>query len=237
MSKDIVKVTDYAVMAHDTAELAEIIKEAAGVNGINPITDLDQIHIPAGGGSSWELPALDGTKAAKAFNGVIIHHQDARAYWAQGLEESGGDSPPDCSSIDGITGTGDPGGKCATCPLAQFGSDEKERGQACKALKLMYILLPDIMLPIALRLPPSSLKTARQYLVRLASHGIRPHQVITTFGLEPEKNPDGIKYSRCTLKVAEQLTAQQASEMAAYASQIKPALTPVTLRPQDAEAA
>ena len=38
--------------------------------------------------------------------------------------------PLRCQALDGLHGVGDPGGSCLTCPLAQFGTSEKEGSNA-----------------------------------------------------------------------------------------------------------
>jgi hypothetical protein len=52
--------------------------------------------------------------------GVILIDRQGRSYWREGNVDA-----PDCRSLDNITGQGNPGGRCGTCPLAQFGSDKK----------------------------------------------------------------------------------------------------------------
>lgn len=221
--KEIV-VKDYAALVA-TDDVAEIIKEAAGATGIDPQTDLDRVHIPAGGGIAWEIPTLEGEESEKAIEGVIVHHSDARAYWTQSFEESGGGTPPDCASKDGVFGTGEPGGECATCPLAQFGSaDGDSDAQACKQMKVLYIMRPDSILPMAVALPPTSLKAARKYLLRLASRGIRPHQVLTKISLEKDKSASGISYSKASFEMAGMIEKDDAEKMGAYAATLKPVL-------------
>ena len=215
---------EYKALAN-AAEVGEIIAEAAGAQGIDPQRDLDRVHIPAGGGIAWEIPTMEGSDSSKTIEGVIVHHSDARAYWNKSFDESGGGTPPDCSSTDAAVGVGDPGGNCAQCPLAQFGSAAGEsNAQACKQMKILYIMQPDSILPMAVALPPTSIKPARQYLLRLAARGIRPHQVLTKINLEKDKSADGISYSKATFEMAGYVKGEDAEKMGEYAAGLKPVL-------------
>jgi len=49
----------------------------------------------------------------------------AQAYWSVPMEQSEGNMPPDCYSLDARTGIGKPGGDCHACPFAEFRSDLK----------------------------------------------------------------------------------------------------------------
>jgi hypothetical protein len=223
MSKEIA-LKDYAALAV-SEDISTIIAEAAGPSGIDPQTDLDRVHIPAGGGQVWEIPTLEGSDAAKEIEGVIVHHNQARAYWRQSFEESGGGTPPDCSSRDGYDGIGDPGGDCAKCPFAQFGSgNEETNSQACKQMTIVYMMRPDSILPMAVALPPTSIKPARAYLLRLASRGIRPHEVVTRIKLESAQSGSGIKYSKASFEMAGRVDKKDAEKMGAYAKSLKPVL-------------
>jgi hypothetical protein len=52
--------------------------------------------------------------------GVILIDRLGRSYWREGNVDA-----PNCRSLDAITGQGDPGGHCVSCPLSQFGKDNK----------------------------------------------------------------------------------------------------------------
>lgn len=225
MTKEIATIqpSNYAVCNMPAKDLAEIIREAAGESGFTS-KDLDRVKIPSGGGVAWEIPSLSGVDTAKELVGVIIHHQDARAYWKQGIEEAGGNQPPDCSSSDGRNGLGTPGGSCTTCPLAAFGSDSKGNGQACKAAKILYMVTQETLLPIAVVMAPTSIKPLRQYLIRLASRGLRPSSVVTSITLEKTKNADGITYAKAVPAMKEALPPEQASAIAKYAETFRAAM-------------
>lgn len=198
------------------------ISENVGVGGITEF-DFDRIKIPAGGGLAFNVTTLEGETAEKSITGVIVLARDARAYWSVPMEQSGGNTPPDCHSNDSIAGIGAPGGDCAKCPLAQFGSDKKSgRGQACKAIRQLFLLRSDSLLPVVLALPPTSLKAAKQYMLRLAGQGVPYWAVATKIGLETAQNAQGIKYSRATFGFVGLLSEEQKAKAKQYSDMLKP---------------
>jgi hypothetical protein len=211
-------------VAQQGAEALVLLRDVAGPGGIKP-GDLDRVKVPAGGGTAWEIPTVDGTEASKSIEGVIVYHHDARAYWSSSMETNGGGSPPDCYSPDGFSGVGEPGGACSVCPHAQFGSDANGRGQACKASKRLYMVLPESALPVIVTLPATSLKNARQYFLRLAARGTRLHQVITKVGLSKVKTSDGIAYSVATFESGGLIDGADAEKFANYASAFQQMVT------------
>ena len=100
---------------------------------------LDRVKLPAGGGTAFEVPADDGegTDMVKELRGVILFNHPAYAMYRD--KYAGGNAAPDCSSFDGITGCGNPGGACADCPYNKFGSGDG-KSKLCKNKRLLYIL-------------------------------------------------------------------------------------------------
>jgi hypothetical protein len=178
---------------------------------------------------------------------VIVLARDARAYWQKSLDEGGGNQPPDCHSNDGVCGIGTPGGSCVPtqidkgCPLAQFGSDTKlvngaavaGRGQACKAIRQLFLLRGDSLLPVVLALPPTSLKAAKQYMLRLAGQGVPYWAAVTKIGLESAQNAGGIKYSKATFAFAGMLTEEQKAKAKQYSDMLKPLVTNMVVDVKD----
>ncbi len=226
---EIAKVENYAIQTVDHKEITALLRDAAGPQGITP-EDLDRVSIPTGGAQVWTVPTLEGEESRKEVVGIVVHHQDVRAYWSKTLEESGGSEAPDCSSPDAITGFGEPGGACAKCPLAQWGTDKRGRGQACKACKVLFLLLPDSMLPITVTLAPTSIAPARKYLLRLASRALKPQAVITRLVLEKAKNQDGIAYSVAALSMVGSAPKELAATAWKYAQEFKDILGKVSVQ-------
>lgn len=229
----VVPVGEYAVLKHDPAEIREVIEANIGNEGVTDF-DLQRVTVPAGGALHWSIERLDGEDSVKTIVGVIIAARTVRAFWSRPLEESGGGTPPDCTSSDGLVGEGTPGGDCRECPYAQWGSDPKGgRGQACKQMRPLFLLEPESLLPIVVVVPPTSLKALRSYMLTLASSALPYYKVVTELGLARERNADGIEYARIVPKLAERLTSEQAAQMKAYAAALQPAVDSYKVSEED----
>ena len=133
----------------------------------------------------------------KEFEGIILDTNRINAWWDQSYDETGGGTPPDCFSMNGIEpdlNCNMPQAKrCAECEKNKFGSDG--RGKACKNMKRVHIMLEDEMLPHRLTLPPSNLKAIDMYISLLTSKGMPYQLVVTNFKLKKAQNKDGIAFS------------------------------------------
>lgn len=199
MSEELVPVEDrYPVLTGDSGEFAEILAANFGDQGLNP-TDLEMLRVPSGGGTTWEIATLAGTDSVRELEAIIVIWLSPRSYWESRPSDDGETVPPDCFSERGDYGQGEfgpgsegnPEGKCEDCPMNVWGSaadDEnpKARGKACRESRLLYLLRPGEMLPMGLRLPPTSMQAFRAYTTRLASAGKKYCAVITKFSLKPQ---------------------------------------------------
>ena len=221
---ELATVKSYAIVkAGGIESIGELIKENVGNEGITP-WDLDRVKMPSGGGMSWELPTEGGMTPTVEFEGVIIHHQAARVYWESDMA-SGGGTPPNCSSNNGASGVGDPGGSCSNCPFAQFGTEAGGgRGQACKQIKRLFIMRQESLLPLMISLPPTSLSVVKKYMLRLTSYQRAYHSVITKFGLEKATSKDGIEYAKVVLTMAGPLSPEDSAIMKGLSESLKPYL-------------
>ena len=132
-----------------------------------------------------------------------------------------------------------PGGVCAACPLAKFGSDPKDqRGQACKQMKQLFILRPSNVLPDLLQVPPTSVKNARSYLTRLMAQGAPYYKVLTAVTLNRQKNPSGISYSEAEFHFVRMLTPAEQEAARNYHQMIRglTELAPLDTQPADTSA-
>lgn len=239
-STDLVKPDNYAILSQPSGDLMEVIESNIGGQQLSEF-DLDRISMPAGGGKTWEVPTLEGTEPQKEIEGVIVFYKDVRSFWKE--EYSGGNEPPDCSSPDAQFATGDPGvavpddelGRhiCAQCPNAQFGSDKKGRGQACKLGRMLFVVTPEDLLPVVVSLPPTSVRPAQQFFLRLARRGVPYHGVVTKIGLDQTDSNDGIKYSYATFSMAGRLDAEAAQTIKDYSEKLAPAFQRAELRGED----
>ena len=229
MAKELaVKETAQFMVLENAKGAIEALKSNLEGENLSPM-DLDRVSVPAGGGVSWCIPTLAGDENTPEIVGVIVAVQNCRAMW-QGDFTGGGD-PPDCSSDDGITGMGDPGGNCKLCPLAQFGSDNREKGQKCKSIKRLFLLRPASMLPLVVNLPPTSIRPATRDLLRLAGVGLKYQVAVTRITLEKTKNSEGIAYSVASFALVARLDPGQSKDMEDYAK----CMGPLLRRPMVAE--
>jgi hypothetical protein len=194
---------------------AAMAEELDGLEG-----SFDRVKIPAGGTIMFELPGdeADEPETVKEFSAVILHHHPVLQYYKE--KYTGGSNPPDCGSLDGVTGEGDPGGVCAKCPLAQFGSGENG-GKACKNRRRLFLLREGEIFPLLLSLPTGSLKEYSRYIKRLLSRGNKSNMVVTRFTLKKATNNSGIAYSQAAFAVDRPLTTEEQALIGRLTEQVK----------------
>ena len=196
--------------------LAEALTSELGGMDIS----FDRVSIPAAGGQAFEVPGeLPGeTDMVKDFSGVILFHHPMFTYYSERF--NGGNNAPDCGSYDGVTGVGNPGGTCASCPLNQFGSGENG-GKACKNKRRIYVLREGELIPILLVLPAGSMKEFAVYIKRLLAKGKKSNSVVTKFSLKKVTNASGIAYSQAQFAVDRVLSAEELPFVQAMSDQVK----------------
>ncbi|RTL08099.1 MAG: hypothetical protein EKK62_09660 [Acidimicrobiia bacterium] len=169
------------------------------------VIDLPRVKVPSGGSVAWTIPSLEGEEVSKEIVCVIATAQaNQKAWWRNGLGSGNGASAPDCSSTDGVSGDGNNSMDgaaanngthlCRTCPWNQFGSARRDdgtpgAGKDCKDFTRLFLLRPNDMLPLVLALPPTSIKGLREFTLKLASRGLKFHQVAVRLTLESVKTP------------------------------------------------
>jgi hypothetical protein len=192
------------------------------------ISDLPTITVPSGGGTSWEVPTPEGPRPTQFIEGIILSIQTQRAYWENPNPQIG--TPPNCLSRDGIHGIGNPGGACGDCPLNEFGSKvgqngQETRGKACSEKRVLYLLLPDMSMPVVLRAPAMSLKAVKNYRIALFNQKVGFDAVITKIGLEKRVNGTGQPYSALTLamvgRIPDETRAQLKPMLAVWQGMLK----------------
>lgn len=230
----------YAILRQDISALPAILSANVGAEGINEF-DMDRVGVPSGGGLAWSVPDLNGEpEAVPEIVGVILFHGDRRAYWSVSYDDSGGGSPPDCSSIDGRSGIGYIRGEtktetssptvrnCKTCPMSQWGSETQKpgkppsNGQACCQRKVAFLLRENDVLPLIVDLAPTSIKTFNQFMLRLTSRGIPCYGAVVGLKLRMEQSSGGIKYSVVSPRLLASLSEADRTKMGGIASAMKP---------------
>lgn len=204
------------------ADLAEAVAEE--MDGLGSLS-FDRVKIPSGGGLAFELPGEneDDTETAPQIDCVILDHHPVNAYWAD--QYAGGNEQPDCSSIDGKQGVDRTTGEiksCENCQFNKFGSDKNGTGKACKNVHRLYLLREGSPVPVLLALPPTSLKSMRDYVgKKILLKGMRCHQALTRITLKKEKNAGGITYSRAVFTFMDKLTPEQQKQAEAMRTMVQ----------------
>jgi hypothetical protein len=230
-----VAVTDganFAVCTVDPAVLTEVITENVGPD-LN-IFDLDKLIIPSSGGTFWAISTLQGDKMVDHIDGILIYFQDVRGYWATSFEDNPG-QPPACSSTDCRQGEGTPGGDCLKCPLAEFGSANKGEGQACTQSRRLFLLTEGSLLPVMIVCPPTSLKNARKYFIKLAGFNVPYHGVITRLKLSKDKNTGGVEFSKVEFETISPIKEAPHAKIQSYRDMINGALGAIPIDSSDFE--
>ena len=230
MSDKLAKITEFRAItpsgdADDGLFGAAEVSENIGGGTISP-SQLDRVKVPSGGGMAWEVPTLDGKgDVVKELDVIIVAARDVRSYYSEKYD--GGNTPPDCYSLDCKTGVGEPGGDCSLCPFSQWGSavDDKGNatdGQACSQRKMMLCIQKDSTLPFLINVPPSSLKTVGTYFLRLAGGGLPYWGVVTKLALQKAQSQSGITFSRIAPEYVRTLTADEVPGIRRYRANLLP---------------
>ncbi len=201
------------------ADLVEMLAEE--MEGLT--LAFDRIKIPAGGGLAYEVPSdnPDSPDMVKEFKAVILHHHPIHALYKE--KYTGGNTPPDCSSIDGHIGIDTETGEireCRDCPNNKFGSGENG-SKACKQRRRVYILRQGEALPTILSIPTGSLSEFSKYIIRLLSKGKKSNAVVTKFSLKKAQNAGGISYSQAVFAVDRDLYDEEKAVVCKLSEQIK----------------
>jgi hypothetical protein len=219
-------VEHFAIMSIDPQELREIVRENIG-ESLSRL-DLPTVRVPTAGGLSWTVPDVEGEVSEKTLRGIVIYQTVARGYWEETFDASGGGTPPTCYSHDGKRGVGTPGGDCARCPLNQWGSDRRGgNGKACREMRLIFLLRENTVLPLVVVMPPTSVKAAHQFFLKLGARRLQSWGVITEITLAQAISRTGIKYSKAAFRAAGRLSPAQTARLKSSLEVLTPALSGV----------
>lgn len=214
----VISAEQFPVVANEGA--MQIIRENLGGELPSP-TDFTRIKVPAGGGTTWAIPTIDGEEeSAKSIEGIIVYIARRRAYWESNNPTG---EPPQCASTDCLTGVGKPGGPCEDCSFNLFGSAHRQdgtagRGKACKESKLLFILRAGQVLPDVVVVPPGSLRAMKNYQVKL---GMPYWSLVTRLVLEKTQNKDGIAFAQIRPSRVGMLDQATAQRILGYVQELK----------------
>lgn len=185
-----------------------------------------RVRTPAGGGKAFDILTGDEERDASvpSFSGVIVYQHRCNALFD---EDAQGNTPPLCSSIDGVRGLDSRTGEvksCKNCPHNEYGTAKNGRGKACKNMHKLYIMTEGIPVPLVLCLAPTSLKNYQNYcLSSLAMRRLKPETVLTEFGLAVGQNADGVRYSKVKFKLLGTLSEEAQAATAFFAAGLREA--------------
>ena len=96
-------------------------------------------------------------------------------------------------------------------------------------MRQLFIVRENDILPLVLTLPPTSIKPAKQYFMRLASKGIKYTHAVTRITLEKAKSGEGITYSKAAFALVKQLEPAVCTKIDAFVESIRPMLETVSI--------
>ena len=178
--------------------------------------------IPGGGVLQFELPGEDPENPdyVQTLEGVILFNHSANSYWPAGGEYDD-NTPPQCQSVDGKVGYGDPGGICEACDYNKFGSDPNGGGKACKNMRVLYLLRSGEMMPIQLSLPPTSIRPYTTFVnSAFLLRGRRVCSGLVQIGLR-KGSSNGFTYSVATFKKLRDFEGEELAQVCAYADSFR----------------
>ena len=178
--------------------------------------------IPGGGVLQFELPGEDPENPGyvQTLEGVILFNHSANSYWPAGSEYDD-NTPPQCQSVDGKVGYGDPGGICEACDYNKFGSDPNGGGKACKNMRVLYLLRSGEMMPIQLSLPPTSIRPYTTFVnSAFLLRGRRVCSGLVQIGLR-KGSSNGFTYSVATFKKLRDFEGEELAQVCAYADSFR----------------
>ena len=176
----------------------------------------DVVKSPSGGSTVFSVPGLNGDEAATELTGIILDYTTPRAYWTTPEPVEG--TPPDCMSVNSIISTD--GKSCAHCPYNDFGSkDGESNAKACKESVLLFLLRPNTILPLLVRVPVTSKARFLRYTTRLAGELMSISAVVSKITLERATSRGGKPYALFKFEATDTLDTDTTVQAKAYAQQ------------------
>ena len=206
----------------------EIAEDADGLQ----MMSFQRVKIPAGGALQFEVPTEDPDNPdyTRTLEGIILSHHSAYTLWPEGSEYDE-DTKPLCSSVDGKTGIGVPGGACATCPMNAYGSaKDGGRGKACKNMRHLYLLRSGEYMPLLVSLPPTSIRPFKEFLNRAFVYRQRAtYGSLVQIGLKKDSNGSN-DYSVATFRLLRDFQGEELAQIRAYANVFKEQIKAINIQ-------
>lgn len=196
-----------------------------------PLFDL--VKSPSGGAVVFSVPGLSGEEAEKELTGIILGYITPRAYWDTPDPVEG--TPPVCSSPDSMVSYD--GKPCGQCPFNDFGSKNGESGaKACKESVILFLLRPNNILPLLVRIPVSSKMLFLKYTTRLVSNLTPISSIVTKITLEKATSKDGKPYAKYKFESVKTLSPEEAVHAKEFGKQFMEIFNTIEIEPMIQEA-
>ena len=193
----------------------------------------DIVKSPSGGATVFEVPGLAGNEAEKELVGIVLDYTTPRAYWDTPDPVEG--TPPTCLSQNSIISHD--GKACAHCPYNDFGSkDGESNAKACKESVLLFLLRPDNIIPLLVRVPVTSKPRFLRYATRLLSTLTPISSVVTKITLEKATSKQGKPYALFNFEAVGTLSPEEAAQAKTFGRQFVELVNAAELVPDLAEA-
>ena len=198
-----------------------------------PFDFFDVVKSPSGGSTVFSVPGLAGDEAAKELTGIILDYTTPRAYWDTPDPVEG--TPPTCLSQNSIISQD--GKACARCPYNDFGSkDGDSNAKACKESVLIFLLRPNNIIPLLVRVPVTSKPRFLKYSTRLLSSLTPISSVVTKITLEKATSKGGKPYALFNFEAVGTLSSEEAAQAKKFGQQFMAYVESANLEPEFAEA-
>jgi hypothetical protein len=193
----------------------------------------DVVKSPSGGATVFSVPGLSGDEAEKELAGIILDYTTPRAYWDTPDPVEG--TPPVCMSQNSIISAD--GKSCAHCPFNDFGSkDGESNAKACKESVLLFLLRPNNILPLLVRVPVTSKPRFLKYTARLVGTLTPMSSVVTKITLEKATSKAGKPYALFNFEAVRGLAPEEAAAAKTYGQQLMEVINAADLLPELSEA-
>ena len=193
----------------------------------------DVVKSPSGGSTVFSVPGLSGDEAEKELYGIILDYTTPRAYWDSPDPVEG--TPPACLSKNSIIS--EDGKACAHCPFNDYGSkDGESNAKACKESALLFLLRPNNILPLLVRVPVTSKGRFLKYATRLLSTLTPLSSVVTKISLEKATSKGGKPFALFNFEAVSQLSEEEAARAKVFGQQFMDIVNTAEMVPELAEA-
>ena len=221
--------SDYIALTHNALD---IIRENLKNQPLS-FQLFDLVKSPSGGSTVFSVPGLSGDEAERELTGIILVYTTPRAYWDTPVPVEG--TPPTCMSKNSLIS--EDGKPCAHCPFNDFGSkDGESNAKACKESVLLFLLRPDSIFPLLVRVPVTSKILFLKYTTRLVSRLTPLSSVVTRITLEKATSRAGKPYALFQFDAVGILSPEEAAKAREFGRQFMEIANAAEIEPVFTEA-